>query len=114
MTPPAARYGPGETRTLATDGRFSARSRSSLTPARAADYLVLSFRSSSPNDLVGAIDRQLYSESASRSAGFSVTQVSQLNESLRGAARIGKSGDRKARKPHKNARWFLLRNGVDC
>src|SRR5687768_6146365 len=38
-TLPAARYGPGEARTLATAGRLRARSRSSLTPASAGRLL---------------------------------------------------------------------------
>src|SRR5215203_4800107 len=83
----SARYGPGETRTLAIVGFFCACSRSSRTSASTGRL---------SNSLVSlifllidrALDRHFERKTAARSAGLSVTQVSQLNESSRSATGI--------------------------
>src|ERR1051326_2994532 len=88
ITKATARYGPGETRTLAMGGRFRASSRSSLTSA-SAGRLFNSFGSliCPLNNLVRTINRQIDRESAARVAWVSVTQVGQLQQRLRRAAR---------------------------
>src|SRR5437763_15850728 len=69
---------------------------------------ILWFRSSCWCLFARTIHRHFQSKGASRTARFSVAQVGQLNESLRGTVGIFNSHHRKTREAQKYAGWSIL------